>query len=240
MNDATERNGFSRPVPWSGESFPWDANRNQAAVLTAEGRLSIEEVAEKVGVDRVTLWAWKKHPEFLQRVQEISERMGALAEQFAIGHKARRLEWLDDRHRRLRQVIAARAADPDMADVPGGRTGLVLKRTRKLGAGERAQMVEEYIVDVDLLRELREIEAAAARELDQLPRGGVIISNNVNVSQTQPEPVSGVELARRICEIITGRPVENIPESTEPVEMPALPNVAVAIGNNQRNSCRDL
>ncbi len=43
-----------------------------------------------------------------------------------------RLAALDDRRRRLHQVMEERAADPSMADVPGGKTGLLVRTYKSL------------------------------------------------------------------------------------------------------------
>jgi hypothetical protein len=74
---------------------------------------------------------------------------------------------LGDRWNRLRQVIAARAADPDHAKAPGGDTGLLVRKLKQIGSGESARTVEEYEVDAALLREAREHEKQAAQELGQ-------------------------------------------------------------------------
>jgi hypothetical protein len=64
--------------------------------------------------------------------------------------------------------------DPDVAGHPGGDTGLVVRQVKMIGSGAAAQLVEEYPVDVallraelDVMRELREHEKQAAQELGQ-------------------------------------------------------------------------
>jgi hypothetical protein len=42
-----------------------------AADLVAGGRLTHGEVAARVGVDRVTLWRWRRRPEFRARVDRL-------------------------------------------------------------------------------------------------------------------------------------------------------------------------
>jgi hypothetical protein len=73
----------------------------------------------------------------------------------------------DERWRELQRVIAERGADPTMQDVPGGRTGLLLKTVKVIGSGEAARQVEEYRLDAALLKELRELEKQAAEEAGQ-------------------------------------------------------------------------
>ncbi len=84
-----------------------------------------------------------------------------------IAEQWERVRALEDRWRRLRQVIAERAASAEMQGVPGGTTGLLTHTVKGIGSGDHFQAVDEYAVDTNLLRELREIEKQAAQELGQ-------------------------------------------------------------------------
>lgn len=136
----------------------WTRARERAALLTAEDALTDVEIAAEVGISERTLHRWRKRPEFMARVEEHIEAFRAVIERKAIAQRGRRVAALQDRWRRMQRVIEERAADPGMADVPGGRTGLIVRRGRR---------VEEYAVDEGLLRELREHERQAAQELGQ-------------------------------------------------------------------------
>ena len=70
----------------------------------------------------------------------------------------------------MHQVIDARAADPAMHAVPGGKTGLVVKTVKGVGKGEDFRLVEEYRVDTDTLRSILEHERRAAKEVGILGR----------------------------------------------------------------------
>jgi hypothetical protein len=170
-------NGGNRPPA----PFDWDRQRARAGVLLAEGELTDQEIAAEVGISVRQLYRWKQHPEFRKYVARRAAELGALETRFAIGRKARRLRalqgrWEDQEARReaLKAVIAARAAEPELRELPGGETGLVIRRQRVLGAGENAHVVDEYEVDTALLQELRQIDKAmlehevqAAKELGQ-------------------------------------------------------------------------
>ncbi len=147
--------------------FEWTVARERAAALLADGELTGEEVADEVGVSRWTLWSWRQHPEFAARVRAITERAAEELERHAIALKARRMRTYDQRWRALLAIIAARAADPAMRSVPGGTTGLLVRRVKSIGSGENAQVIEEYEVDRGLLAELRELEKQAAIEAGQ-------------------------------------------------------------------------
>lgn len=51
------------------------------------------------------------------------------------------------------------------AQVPGAATGLLARQVKIAGSGPNPQVIEEYVVDVSLLRELRETQKQAAQEL---------------------------------------------------------------------------
>jgi AcrR family transcriptional regulator len=148
-------------------SFEWSTVKETAALLVSEEELTLEEIAERVGVDRKTIYHWRKHPEFAAKVQALVEEFGNAIARKAISRRTRRLDALNRRWLGLQQIIVERAADPAMADVPGGKTGLVVKQTRRIGGGESARELEEFEVDVGLLKELREHEKQAAIEVGQ-------------------------------------------------------------------------
>lgn len=147
--------------------FPWREPQVEAAQLLAEDDLTDEEIAAKVGISRRQLTNWKQHPDFRKRIEEITARMGDAALRHGIARRNRRLRALDDRWRRMQQVIDERAVDPEMRAVPGGRTGLLVHNVKSVGKGDDFQVIDLYEVDVALLRELREHEKQAAQELGQ-------------------------------------------------------------------------
>lgn len=147
--------------------WKWNKAKHDAAQLLAADEFTDQEIADRVGIIRNTLWVWKKSPEFAARVKELAEQLGDLALRYAIGRRARRLRALEDRWERLKRVIAERASALEMAGAPGGDTGLLCRTLKSIGAGDHAEKVEEYELDAALLKELREHEKQAAIELGQ-------------------------------------------------------------------------
>jgi hypothetical protein len=78
-----------------------------------------------------------------------------------------RVDGYNDRRNRLLQVIQERSEHGDFTDVPGGRTGLLVRTVKQIGGGETAERVEEFAIDTGLLKELRELEKQAAQDLGQ-------------------------------------------------------------------------
>lgn len=143
--------------PWT-----WTRQRGKAAQLLADGATELF-VAHELGISRNTLTAWRQRPEFVARMEEHAAKVAAALAEKSISNKQARVAALEERWLKMRAVIAARAADDSMADVPGGPTGLVVRQYKAAGK----QLVEEFAVDTGLLRELRGHEEQAARELGQ-------------------------------------------------------------------------
>jgi hypothetical protein len=181
--------------------------QRRAAELLAEDELTDAEIAARVRVGRVTLWRWKQEPAFRKVVRREAARLGSIEQRRAIARRTRRVASLDDRwqeiaHRRaaMLEVIAERAEDPEMAAIPGGRTGLLIIKDRKeIGEGDSKTTVVKVAVDVALLREIREAEKElrehekqAAQELGQW-------TEQVAVAATE-EPRSEEEMDGRLAE----------------------------------------
>lgn len=147
--------------------FEWTPQREETAALVAADDLTNVEICKRVGICIKTLANWKHTREFANRVEEHLAAYRAAVRSRGIARLERRVDSLDDRWDRMKRVIDERAADGALAGVPGGSTGLVVKHTKATGSGETFQLIEEYEVDVDLLKELREHEKQAAQELGQ-------------------------------------------------------------------------
>jgi putative insertion element HTH domain-containing protein len=142
------------------------SKRERAAALVAEDRLTDEDIADELEITRRTLANWKKTPTFQARVDEIVEEVKAALIARGILDRQNRLNALNDRQKRMTEVIRQRAEN--LKEVPGGgNTGLLVRQVKGIGKGEDFQVVEEYAVDTGLLREMREHEKQAAIELGE-------------------------------------------------------------------------
>lgn len=138
-----------------------------AAQLISESKLTHQEIADKVGIARKTLWYWRKAPEFTAEVERALDERRKEIRRTGLADIETRIAALNDRWLRMRRLMDARADDPTMAGVPGGTTGLLVRTTKGLGSGDAFTLIDEYAVDTGLLRELREHEKQAAQELGQ-------------------------------------------------------------------------
>lgn len=62
-------------------------------------------------------------------------------------------------------MIEQRAADPTMAEAPGGDTGLMVRSIKVVGNGEDAEAINLYSVDTALMAEIRNTLKQAAQEV---------------------------------------------------------------------------
>ena len=155
--------------------------RERAALLVAEDKAPDLEIAAVLKIGKATLERWKREPAFAARVQEHRARWAKEIEIEGIANRKNRVDALNDRWSRMREVIRARAED--MTDeVAGGDTGLLVRTVKQIGSGERATTIEEYAVDTGLLKSMLDHEKQAAQELGQWadkqelsgPEGGTI------------------------------------------------------------------
>jgi len=155
-----------KPAKFS-RNFAWTRKRQEAALLMADAALTRKQIEAKLRIPQRTLADWCLHPQFKQRVEELRDEIREELRSIHIAVLENRLKHLQHRHDLMMQIIAERAADQNMAHVPGGRTGLMVRDVKSVRPGDDAEMVELYEVDAALLRELRETEKQAAQELGQ-------------------------------------------------------------------------
>ena len=86
-----------------------------------------------------------------------------------IADRAKRIEALNTRWEKLNRIVEARSLDPEFQKIPGGDTGLLCRR-RKLAHRNQKYIPHEYVLNVDLLRELRAIERQAADEVNRVTK----------------------------------------------------------------------
>jgi transposase-like protein len=147
--------------------FVWSEEKKRAALLLAEAELPVNAIAEDVGISPQALWKWRQHPEFDARVKDHRERIRDEVMACGVADRVVRVRALNSRWRRMNRVIEQRAAAPELQDVPGGDTGLIVHNVKGVGKGDDFQLIDLYEVDTGLLSELRNTEKQAAQEVGQ-------------------------------------------------------------------------
>ncbi|HTQ58341.1 MAG TPA: hypothetical protein VMI94_27955 [Bryobacteraceae bacterium] len=137
--------------------------REEAAILVADGDLSYEQIAVRIGYARQTIAEWLKRPEFNQRVEQHREDFKREATRRGIADKFRRIASYQSDYEGTEVIIRERSADPTMAGVPGARSGLLVRAVKRIGA----QTVELYRFDAALIGTRNELRKQIAQELGQ-------------------------------------------------------------------------
>lgn len=162
--------------------FHWSGKTEQAAMLVAQDTLTDKQIASECGIAERTLERWKLRSEFSARVQEHRDAFREQIRAEGIANRQNRVDALNDRWERMQRVLDARA--DELADVPGGNTGILVRQAKlvkvyksdgdqededgeTLYSAKRDVMVYEYAVDTALLKEMRETEKQAAQDLGQ-------------------------------------------------------------------------
>jgi hypothetical protein len=160
------------------EEFEWSRARTRAAILVAEGAMTNLEIAKAVHVHSRTLDNWKAHPVFRQRVAELRQKSAQFTEKrfraSVNAKKLRRLQELDEHWRKLWKIAEERGKSLEMQNVPGGTTGLIVRKLKKIGRGRAARVVEEYHFDAALSKALRKVVEEMAKEMRHLEAGSKV------------------------------------------------------------------
>lgn len=148
----------------------WTVERERAAQLVADGQVTVAEIARQCGVNRDAIQAWKRCPEFGERVQEHLDRVRAKLARRGEAIKTNRIYAKLRRLHELNGLINDRGSMESHQKAPGSnawRKGIQAKKVKMLGSGDVATIVEEYEIDTAILAEIRAIEDSIADELGE-------------------------------------------------------------------------
>lgn len=143
------------------------ASREMVAYLIAESRFTLQEISDQTGIPQSTISYWKKDRDFMVVVDEHRHAIRSTIRANGISVIENRVAALNRRWRKLERIIEARAAAPEMQEVPGGDTGLLAHTIKSIGSGPTAERVDEYNLDAALLSAMLNLEQQAAKELGQ-------------------------------------------------------------------------
>jgi hypothetical protein len=150
--------------------FAWSQQREEAAQLVADDRLSNDAIALKIGVSTKQLGRWKANPEFAARVASHVAAWRERIRRRGLALKERRIESLIADFASTDVILAERGAQlvdqkPTNASDPyagGSRTGFI---TRDFKGKDADTPV--YSFDAALMRERRELRRQIAQELGE-------------------------------------------------------------------------
>lgn len=164
------------------KNWSWNNKRLLACQLVVEGNFSYRKIAETVGIDPITLEAWRLTPEFEARRKELHAEFAERIMNQGIAVKANRVAALDRLHQIHTRIVEQRvqAAPTRLLNessgggtsdqVPGVDTGLVVIEEKMAGYDEDGKAIfrDQAVFDQSLSREYRATLAQAAEELGHL------------------------------------------------------------------------
>jgi hypothetical protein len=174
-----------------------DARKETFAHYVAQG-FSKTEAARRAGYKGANNSGSRvaQLPHVAARIEELRQADGALVCSSGIRSSPARVTAMEQRWVGMRTIIAERAKDPEMQEVPGGKTGLLTVDYKLLGSGENAIIKRIYKVDTPLLYELRAHEEAVAMELGQRIKRSESTTSSVNLTLTGDKELNGLLRAK--------------------------------------------
>jgi DNA repair exonuclease SbcCD ATPase subunit len=169
LNESKNSKKKAPAGPRMSPEFEWTAQREQAAQLVADDRLSNDEIAAKVGVSAKQLERWKENLGFMQRVEEHVALWRERIRRHGLAVKERRINSLIADFNATEVILEERgkqldgAADAAQDPYAGGaRTGFITRDFKGKDADTPG-----YSFDAALMRERRELRRQIAQELGE-------------------------------------------------------------------------
>lgn len=146
--------------------WQWNANRDNAANLIAEGRMSYKQISEVTGlsVSRLKMWMASKG-EFVKRVDHYIEQWAKRFMTQGIAAKHNRCRILQEMSDKMLEVVRQRQAKYTGFKSPGVDTGIMVRTVKAVGHGAKTKIVRGWDVDHSLIREIRETSKMMAQEV---------------------------------------------------------------------------
>ncbi len=179
-------------------------SRELACSLVADDALGDRTIAKLAGIDKATLERWKRIPEFaaevLTRRAKLRTAQLAVALKFGVATAQERMRGLQDVWDRNARLMQERSRDPLLENIPGGQSGLLVRRLKTLRVSKRVkkgkgyatvdlnQIVEEFRSDLGPVSKAVEIAEQAAKQV------GEWVEKHQQVDTTSPEAIALAEI----------------------------------------------
>lgn len=142
------------------------AKQLKAATLVAEDTLSNQRIAEECKVTRQTIDNWKKLPAFQNAVRQKTQELDDAVSQLRFAKRRERIRALNEQAEDYLTIVSERGSwfAQHEPDVPGGRTGRIVRTERVIGVGKAAQVTVEYELDKGLESQFDSVLVQLAKE----------------------------------------------------------------------------
>lgn len=149
------------PPAATREGFVWDQQREDAAMLLADGSRTDTMVAEILGLRGPTVTKWRRYRAFEERVEYFRRERSVRLAQYSWANKENRVEELNALYDKMRKVIDERAVLVPkfvelhkLGDVPGADTGIVYPVIKQFNVGKNAKTYYEFVVDTAIIKQM--------------------------------------------------------------------------------------
>lgn len=140
---------------------------HDAAQMLAEEKLTVVQIAEKLGIGERTLYNWKADEDFAALIEKKVNAYANKVMRQGIARKANRIATLQELKEKTLQVIAERGESSQVAlsgaPIPGGSTGLVCRTVKSVNGRD----VEEFTYDDAIVKTVLALHDQVAEELGQ-------------------------------------------------------------------------
>lgn len=145
---------------------PLSAKQLKAAALVGEDALTNERIATECGITLSTLYKWKTERPFQEAVRKKVQELDDAVSQLQFAKRRERIRALDQMAQDYVTLVEERAAwfTENEPDIPGGRTGRIVRQERVLGSGKSQVRTTEYVLDKALDQGLRDTFVHIAKE----------------------------------------------------------------------------
>jgi transposase-like protein len=148
------------------QRWEWTEQKREALVLLTTGGLTYQQVADRLGVGRETLWYWRRSTEFANELNQLNDMLAAEVQQLAIGRKHERMSAKQARWEAFHRIVEKRR-EAGAGGGPGLDSGFVVKRYKSIGSGPAAYAEIELEFDAALARAFDSLEKEASIEAGQ-------------------------------------------------------------------------
>ena len=143
-------------------TFKLNALTQRTADLIASG-VSQREAADKLGISRNTITAWRQHPEYKKLIEKSLKDLRHRILTTGAAVKENRIRARQQRLNAIIRGLTARGGDPKRGGVSWDESGLFVRQEKSLiGLRGKRKLIEEISLDTGTLAAMLALEEAIA------------------------------------------------------------------------------
>lgn len=178
-------NDTGQSVAESNKKRSLTFQETRLAEMLAEGINSELDCRRTTGISKPRLAELKMDADFMDVVDAMKAEFATKVMAYGLARLEVRLLRLNERAALVDRLLSQRAEQTDPSSpfyvrgaekVPGADTGLIVPTLKTIGRGDNQQTIQEWTIDAAVLREIRDIELQAAKEVGGMRQQSVSIN----------------------------------------------------------------